>query len=179
MRLLVETREAERRHVVELSIDAPGATVADLAEALDLPATALTIDGAVFLGDDLLDEVSLTEGSRVAPVGPSHNARSGIGRSWVGVCGGPESGAVRRLESHAAVTIGRSEDADLTIRNSSVSDLHAVVERTDEGMTIEDLGSTNGTWLNGRAITRTARLNARGTARVGSSTITFLSLIHI
>lgn len=173
MRLLVDSLEAAGRRTVELSIDAPGARVTDLAVALELPPSALTIDGSVRLGDTLLEDISLTEGSRVAPVGPSYAARSGIGRSWIGVSAGGEAGSVRRLESHGAVTIGRSEHSDLPIANSSVSDLHAVVERTDDGMTIEDLGSTNGTWVEGRSITRKTRLNAGAEARVGSSSIRF------
>lgn len=173
MRLLIDSLEAASRRTVELSLDAPGATVSDLAVALGLSPAALTIDGTVRLGDTLLSGVSLAEGSRIAPVGPSYAARSGIGRSWVGVSGGPEAGSVRRLESHGAVTIGRSEHSDLPLANSSVSDLHAVVERTDDGMAIEDLDSTNGTWVDGRSITRRTRLNAGANARVGSSTITF------
>ncbi|CAK0760283.1 putative FHA domain-containing protein [Gammaproteobacteria bacterium] len=52
------------------------------------------------------------------------------------------------------LTIGRRPNNDLQIDNLAVSGHHAVVHRTDEGYVIEDVGSTNGTFVNEVSIQR-------------------------
>ncbi|CAK0755169.1 FHA domain-containing protein [Gammaproteobacteria bacterium] len=46
------------------------------------------------------------------------------------------------------LTIGRRPNNDLHIDNLAVSGYHAQIYRTDEGYILEDLGSTNGTFVN-------------------------------
>jgi hypothetical protein len=54
----------------------------------------------------------------------------------------------------AAVTLGRGAQNDIVITNSSVSGRHAELHRTREGgFRLSDLGSTNGTLVNGARIT--------------------------
>lgn len=48
--------------------------------------------------------------------------------------------------------IGRSSSADLVIRDPSVSRQHARIFRDGEDLLVEDLGSHNGTWLNGKPV---------------------------
>ena len=55
------------------------------------------------------------------------------------------------------LVIGRGREADLTLAEATISRLHAAIERDGEGFTLQDLGSTNGTRVNGRRETR-ARL---------------------
>ncbi len=52
------------------------------------------------------------------------------------------------------LTIGRRPDNDIHIENLAVSGYHAVVLRTDEGHVIEDLNSTNGTYLGDAPVKR-------------------------
>ncbi len=51
-------------------------------------------------------------------------------------------------------TIGRDIESDLQLNDPSVSRHHATLRRIHTDLYIEDLGSTNGTQLNGRSITK-------------------------
>jgi hypothetical protein len=57
-----------------------------------------------------------------------------------------------RVPLDGPVTIGRSADADITIADSFVSSRHARVSPGPGGPVVEDLGSTNGTVVNGKRI---------------------------
>jgi hypothetical protein len=46
-------------------------------------------------------------------------------------------------------TIGRNIDATINVTDDTVGRLHARIDTTTIGVTITDLGSTNGTWVNG------------------------------
>ncbi|MGL6076930.1 MAG: FHA domain-containing protein [Fimbriiglobus sp.] len=54
--------------------------------------------------------------------------------------------------------IGRSEDCDIRIDHKSVSKLHCVLVKTDGLIILRDLGSTNGTRVNGQRVRRAALL---------------------
>lgn len=47
-----------------------------------------------------------------------------------------------------AITIGRSPDCDLRLQDGFLSSRHARVANDDGDLSIEDLGSTNGTYVN-------------------------------
>lgn len=49
-------------------------------------------------------------------------------------------------------TIGRSDDCDVVLPKRQVSRYHAQIERSDGGYTLRDLGSKNGTYVNGRKV---------------------------
>jgi pSer/pThr/pTyr-binding forkhead associated (FHA) protein len=54
--------------------------------------------------------------------------------------------------------IGRGEDCDLRIDHKSVSKQHCVLVKTDGLVLVRDLGSTNGTRVNGHRVRRAALL---------------------
>lgn len=56
------------------------------------------------------------------------------------------------LEEGQAYTIGRKEDCSICIPDNAVSGNHARLTSTPEGWVLEDLGSSNGTTVNGGAI---------------------------
>ena len=53
-----------------------------------------------------------------------------------------------RVEVENAITIGRSPDCDLRLPDTYLSSRHARVANDDGDLSIEDLGSTNGTYVN-------------------------------
>jgi pSer/pThr/pTyr-binding forkhead associated (FHA) protein len=65
------------------------------------------------------------------------------------------------------VTLGRGQGCQVQLPDPMVSQLHARLFRKDKGLFIEDLGSTNGTFLNGRKVGAPARLNRGDRIRVG------------
>ena len=81
---------------------------------------------------------------------------------------GPLSG--RRVEVDAELVLGR-EDAGLTIEDEEISRRHAVVRPGDGGIEIEDLGSTNGTYVNGSRIEGPTRLAGGDTVKLGRSVL--------
>jgi predicted component of type VI protein secretion system len=54
--------------------------------------------------------------------------------------------------------VGRKEDCDLRLDHKSVSKLHCVLVKTDGLLLLRDLGSTNGTRVNGQRVRRAALL---------------------
>ena len=72
------------------------------------------------------------------------------------------------------LTVGRDATADLMLPDNSVSRQHAVIRKTNQGFELEDLGSTNGTFIGGRQVTK-ATLNSGDTIRFGSFMFKFLS----
>ena len=56
------------------------------------------------------------------------------------------------------IIIGRQEDCDLRLDHKSVSKMHCVLVKTDGIVLLRDLGSTNGTRVNGTRVRRAALL---------------------
>ena len=65
-------------------------------------------------------------------------------------------------------TVGRSSRCDLRIADETVSRVHAEIGVRGDRCVIRDLGSCNGTYLNGRLIDR-AQLHRRDTLRLGET----------
>jgi hypothetical protein len=70
------------------------------------------------------------------------------------------------------VVIGRLSSCDIPLGDPQVSRRHAEVRRDPEGFAVFDLGSTNGTVVNGAPV-RERRLSDGDELRIGSATIRF------
>ena len=62
-------------------------------------------------------------------------------------------GAELRLESEM-LKLGRGADNHIVVNDKRVSRLHAVLKREDRGYVLEDMGTLNGTYVNGQRIQR-------------------------
>mgnify|MGYP003976046057 FL=1 len=70
------------------------------------------------------------------------------------------------------ITIGRVDEADVSIPTNSISRMHARIFPHNEEFVIEDLDSTNGTYVNGVRINRCV-LRHNDLIRIGDATILF------
>jgi len=82
------------------------------------------------------------------------------------VISGPAAG--REIEVEHELIIGR-RDVDLAIADEELSRRHAAVRPSESGVVIEDLGSLNGTFVDGARIDAPVTLTADATLRVGVS----------
>ena len=85
---------------------------------------------------------------------------------------GPLKGT--KFDLHAALTnIGRGEHNDIAIRDESISDSHAKIQKRGDGWWIVDQGSTNGTYVGGRRVQGEQKLEGSPDLRFGGIKMTF------
>ena len=73
-------------------------------------------------------------------------------------------------ETHGRFTIGRETACDMTLADMTVSRWHAGLDRSDDGWMLADLGSTNGTRLNGWRVTHPVPVRPGDQVSFGSVT---------
>ena len=72
------------------------------------------------------------------------------------------------------LTFGRSSQNDVELkRDEYASSSHARVEPRRDGVWLEDIGSTNGTYLNGIRLTRPKRLTPGDVVRIGETELRY------
>ena len=107
--------------------------------------------------------------------------RTGIGlvrgqrkkdRTWnISVEKGPKELRGVTIAVHGPVIIGRSPDADIVVGAGYVSARHARFSLMGQNLFIEDLGSTNGTSVNGQLIDEPIALRNNDIVTVGDVSI--------
>jgi hypothetical protein len=60
-----------------------------------------------------------------------------------------------QVDAPLYIVVGRSQDCELVLRDTSVSGRHARLSWRGDKILLEDLGSANGTWVDGKRIRRT------------------------
>jgi pSer/pThr/pTyr-binding forkhead associated (FHA) protein len=79
-----------------------------------------------------------------------------------------------RVFPQGKVVVGRSRDVDLQIDNADVSRRHAVIYWSEGSVVVKDLGSTNGTMVNGYPVDSTV-VRPSDVIRIGNAHITVAS----
>ncbi len=78
-----------------------------------------------------------------------------------------------RFEVGPVMTIGRGANCDIVVDHEAVSKQHLRISKLDDRFVITDLGSTNGTFVNGRRLSGTAPLRDRSVIRLGQVLLAF------
>jgi hypothetical protein len=105
------------------------------------------------------------------PIGPG-GREPGTDASLVVVKGGGlEAG--ERLDLFGGLTIGRSTDADVRIEDRFASGVHARIYSRAGAYFVEDMNSTNGTYLNGGQLRGESPLNDLDEVRIGDTEFRF------
>ena len=119
------------------------------------------------------------------PAGPAYEDATGLHRATAGlndaVTGSPKlrvanaaglrAGSAYDLSEGA--TLGRGESADIRLEDTFASSAHARLVAQGEVIVLEDLGSTNGTYLNGEPLRGPQPLHVGDSIRIGDSEFTF------
>ncbi len=71
----------------------------------------------------------------------------------------------------APVTLGRADDSTLVLTDDYASSRHARLVPGDGSWTVEDLGSTNGTYLGGSKVTRPMPVPLGQPIRIGKTVL--------
>lgn len=87
-----------------------------------------------------------------------------------------ERGAHRSMRARPPLEIGRSETAGVALRDSEVSRRHARFATHDGIVYVEDLGSRNGTFLNGRRVTEAIEVREGDEIDVGTTRLVITSV---
>jgi pSer/pThr/pTyr-binding forkhead associated (FHA) protein len=89
------------------------------------------------------------------------------------VCRKPDGSGIEHWEvGEKPLTFGRGANADVRITDDRVSRQHFAVVPKDGGYVLQDLKSTNGTWLNDERVTE-ATLKPNDKIRVGQTVFVF------
>ncbi|MBA3431687.1 MAG: FHA domain-containing protein, partial [Actinobacteria bacterium] len=69
------------------------------------------------------------------------------------------------------LTIGRAEKCSVVLDDAYVSQMHARIFQRGDGLMVEDMGSTNGTYLNRRRLTAPAELQRGDRIKIGKTVL--------
>jgi ABC-type multidrug transport system ATPase subunit/pSer/pThr/pTyr-binding forkhead associated (FHA) protein len=119
---------------------------------------------------------------QMAGVGPSSNkmgtmllgSPSALQISQAGIADRPKVFLERPFSNTGQLTIGRGEECDIRLDGLLISNRHASVLNTTAGVVIEDLNSSNGTYINGQRITGRKPIQPEDVLQIGP----FLIRVH-
>jgi pSer/pThr/pTyr-binding forkhead associated (FHA) protein len=86
---------------------------------------------------------------------------------------GPNAGSTFLL-ANDVTSVGRGTEGDVFLDDITVSRKHAVVERRTDGWYVRDLGSLNGTYVNGEQVDET-KLASGDEVQIGKFKLTFFA----
>ena len=110
-------------------------------------------------------------GMHVASAGLGGDGASGDPKLRVETAAGLRAGSAYSLAEGAV--LGRGEQADIRLEDTFASSAHARLAPHGDVMVLEDLGSTNGTYLNEEPLRGPQPLHPGDKIRIGDSSFTF------
>lgn len=110
-------------------------------------------------------------GMHVASAGLGGDGPEGEPKLRVEAAAGLRAGSAYSLADGAV--LGRSEQADIQLQDTFASSQHARLAPHGEVIVLEDLGSTNGTYLNEEPLRGPQPLHPGDRIRIGDSSFTF------
>ncbi len=120
---------------------------------------------------------------RADALAPPSNEATGLHGATAPVAGDPRL-VVARAPGHTpgmeydlgeGAVLGRGDQAEIRLEDPFASSSHARVVRQGSVMVLEDLGSTNGTYLNEELLAGPAPLHPGDRVRIGDSEFTYAS----
>ncbi|MEM6733237.1 MAG: FHA domain-containing protein, partial [Myxococcota bacterium] len=93
-------------------------------------------------------------------------------RDYIVMMTGSHAGASFELEG--SLTVGRSADCEIVLLDASTSRRHCSIRRTSKGLVLNDLGSSNGTYLNGKRVNESVLENG-DRVQIGSTILKVFS----
>ena len=73
------------------------------------------------------------------------------------------------VEVNDVTVLGRSAESDVVLTDPYASEFHMRLVTQDDGMMLHDLGSTNGTYVNGRRVTAPTQLRRGDSIQIGKT----------
>ncbi|SFR88316.1 FHA domain-containing protein [Microbacterium sp. cf046] len=107
--------------------------------------------------------------SKPAPAGPKGGAATTDAVSRIVITSGPKAGLELPLGTEP-LTIGRSSESGLVIRDDYTSSHHARLVLWGDQWMIQDLDSTNGTWHDGARVSAPVPITIGAPIKVGATT---------
>ena len=116
---------------------------------------------------------------------PSYEEATGMHHATAGLSEGSEGSPRLRVANAAGLRagsaydlsdgalLGRGDSADIRLQDTFASTAHARLVPQGEVIVLEDLGSTNGTYLNGEPLRGPQPLHVGDSIRIGDSEFTF------
>ncbi len=169
MRVVIDVDGTTRD--VELVQVASTATLADVVEhscgQLMAPGDVVWVDEHRHGATDKISDVTLLEGSRIAREPLTRTAPVTVWSATVSA--GLDAGRVVPVPAHRALSVGRAPLADITVDSPSTSWSHASLTLEEDGVRVRDLGSTNGTTVDGEKVASRTELEQQAAAEAEES----------
>ena len=103
------------------------------------------------------------------PLTPAVDYDRSVSQVTLAIVEGRDAG--QQFPLTGTMLIGRDPSADLVIADSEVSTRHASLLLVDGGAAVEDLDSTNGTFVNGQRVTGSQQLRAGDRIQLGATVL--------
>ena len=154
--------------VRKLATDAPAAAGVPFATPPPAPvgAAAPFVQAQSASASAPTEQFSRPNEARAAPSGPEQATTQTATR--LVITSGPKAGTEFPLGTEP-VTIGRSSDSSLVIRDDYTSTHHARLMLWHDDWMLQDLDSTNGTFLNGKRVAVPTSVPLNTTVKIGAT----------